>query len=78
MMTKKPSTGNGENIAEIEAIVSLMRKNQVTKLKTRDYEIEIDADTFVQTLSEEQNKIIKTNVDATDEDILMNPYHGMD
>lgn len=82
-MTKMNVTGKNE-LEILEHIVQLMKNNYVTKLKTVKYEIELDRDAFEEKnpLTEAENEMIKHklesfNVDATDEDILMNPYHGI-
>ena len=64
----------------LEDIVQLCRKHRITKYKCKDFEIEVELDPHpdsknaaneIAAIMEKQNKITK-------DDILFDPYAGMD
>lgn len=67
------------NIESIEAIINLMKKNRVLELEVEGLSLKLDPhfeEEIPEELKEKINKMMED--DADDEEILMNPYVGLE
>lgn len=68
------------DITELELIINLMREKKVSELKMDALHVKLFDDFEQPELPEKARKILEKLEDeeASDEDILMNPYAGME
>lgn len=63
---------------ELRQLVKMLKESKVKKFKSKDYEIEFDVEYDPPTFTDEQRQMLEKANEVTDEEIMMNPYAGLE